>query len=563
MLEIGSIFEEKYQVIAEIGKGGTSHVYLVLNPRANKQWAVKEVAKDGGGETDVIGRKLIADVDILMSLDHEHIPKISDVIEKDDYYYIMMDYVEGVTLLDVVENEGAQPEDKVVKWSLQLCDVLRYLHSQKPKIIYRDTKPKNIMLKPNDDIMLIDFGAAREYKKHQAEDTYNLGTRGYAAPEQFGGQGQTDERTDIYNLGATMYHLLTGHNPSKPPYDMYPIRRWNPELSSGLEYIILKCTKANPEDRYQTVEELTYDLEHYVSLEEKNRRKTRLYKGLMILSLLTAGLLFTASFMVSRRAGEVTDNRYETIIRNAQTAPNKDKQMERYKEAITFDPSKVQAYDEILIRVFLADGIFTQEEADEMTEILGASYTGRRTNEENLRSSAGYAEFAYQMGLAYFYYYEGRGNKPMSEAWLTIAAKGSSAMTTTQYERARRLSKIAGYYSGLSIQNLAGDSTASYAEYWADMKALTNGNMVAMDNPKTAYVMYQDVTYQIAMHASDFRKAGVPRQELETKLSDIEARLRTDFTTDDIGNNEEIVEAIRMNLSTAYSSVNIAYRGAS
>lgn len=112
------------------------------------------------------------------------------------------------------------------------------------------------MLKPDGNVMLIDFGTAREFKYSSVADTTCLGTQGYAAPEQFGGHGQTDARTDIYCLGATMYHLVTGHNPATPPYEMYPIRQWNPMLSSGLEEIILKCTQRNPEDRYQSCAEL-------------------------------------------------------------------------------------------------------------------------------------------------------------------------------------------------------------------------------------------------------------------------------------------------------------------
>lgn len=104
-------------------------------------------------------------------------------------------------------------------------------------------KPSNVMLKPDGNVMLIDFGTAREFKSTSVADTTCLGTQGYAAPEQFGGHGQTDARTDIYCLGATMYHLITGHNPALPPYEMYPIRQWNPMLSSGLEEIILKCTQ--------------------------------------------------------------------------------------------------------------------------------------------------------------------------------------------------------------------------------------------------------------------------------------------------------------------------------
>lgn len=126
------------------------------------------------------------------------------------------------------------------------------------------------MLRPDGTITLIDFGIAREYKEYATHDTRALGTQGYAAPEQFGGQGQTDARTDIYGLGTTLYHLVTGYNPSEPPYEIFPIRHWNPSLSQGLEKIIWKCIQRNPKDRYQSCAEILYALEHYQDLD--NRR---------------------------------------------------------------------------------------------------------------------------------------------------------------------------------------------------------------------------------------------------------------------------------------------------
>ena len=129
---------------------------------------------------------------------------------------------------------------------------------------------------------MIDFGTAREFKEKNVADTTWLGTRGYASPEQFGGMGQTDARTDIYCLGATLYHLVTGHNPSMPPYEMYPITKWNDTLSTGLERIILKCTQKNPDDRYQSARELRYDLEHYQDLEVQAQRRYRKKIGIFI-----------------------------------------------------------------------------------------------------------------------------------------------------------------------------------------------------------------------------------------------------------------------------------------
>lgn len=134
------------------------------------------------------------------------------------------------------------------------------------------------MLKPNGQLALIDFGTARQYKEYNLADTTCLGTMGYAAPEQFGGMGQTDQRTDIYTLGVTLHHLVTGHNPTHPPYELFPIREINPLLSYGLEAIIDKCVHRNPEDRYQSVLEIRNDLDNIDRIDSKRRRKGLLKK---------------------------------------------------------------------------------------------------------------------------------------------------------------------------------------------------------------------------------------------------------------------------------------------
>lgn len=261
MLKIGSIVDGKYKILNIIGRGGMSVVYLAMNEKANKPWAIKEVRKDGVKDFEVVKQGLIVETDLLKRLSHPNLPSIVDIIDKKEEFLIVMDYIEGNTLNAKLEEEGAQSQDDVVKWTIQLCDVLGYLHTRTPAIIYRDMKPANIMLKPDGNITLIDFGTAREYKERNLADTTCLGTIGYAAPEQFGGIGQTDARTDIYCLGATIYHLLTGWNPSEPPYEMKPIREINPTLSKGLEKIILKCTKKNPDERFQNCMELMEALE--------------------------------------------------------------------------------------------------------------------------------------------------------------------------------------------------------------------------------------------------------------------------------------------------------------
>ena len=160
---------------------------------------------------------------MIKRFDHPAIPRIVDIVDEAGTLYVIMDYVEGRTLEDIIAASGPRPEDDVVDWALQLCDALSYLHSRKPPVIYRDMKPSNVMLKPNGLVELIDFGIAREMHEDGSDvtaargDTVQLGTRGFAPPEQYGGSGQTDARSDVYALGATMYNLLTAKNPAEPP----------------------------------------------------------------------------------------------------------------------------------------------------------------------------------------------------------------------------------------------------------------------------------------------------------------------------------------------------------
>ena len=161
MLTIGSVIDGKYKILNKIGQGGMSVVYLAMNEKANKQWAIKEIRKDGVKDFQVVKQSLIVETDLLKKLDHPNLPSIVDIIEDDNTFLIVMDYVEGRSLEKELEEYGAQRQDKVIEWAKQLCDVLIYLHSRKPPIIYRDLKPENIMLRPDGKAFLANSVCAR------------------------------------------------------------------------------------------------------------------------------------------------------------------------------------------------------------------------------------------------------------------------------------------------------------------------------------------------------------------------------------------------------------------
>ena len=242
-------FNDTYEIKSLIGKGGMSAVYLAEHKRLHTRWAVKQVYKQQAGGFD-----FLAESNILKKLQHPMLPRIVDIFEDEDNVYVVEDFVEGITLEDWLKEHQRVPEEQGTGWFKDLCGVLEYLHSRKPNpIVYRDRKPSNIMLQPDGTLKLIDFGIAREYKQEATADTTYIGTKGYAAPEQFG-KAQTDERTDIYSLGVTMYHLLTGKSPYEPPYQFVPARQLVAQLSPGMEYILSRCVQPEPADRYQNVE---------------------------------------------------------------------------------------------------------------------------------------------------------------------------------------------------------------------------------------------------------------------------------------------------------------------
>lgn len=527
MLEIGSVIDGKYKILNVVGKGGMSVVYLAMNERANKQWAIKEVRKDGMQSFEVVKQNLVAETDLLKKLNHPHLPSIIDVIDCDDTFLIVMDYIEGNPLSKALETSGAQNQDDVIEWAKQLCDVLGYLHSRKPPIIYRDMKPSNVMLKPDGNVMLIDFGTAREFKSTSVADTTCLGTQGYAAPEQFGGHGQTDARTDIYCLGATMYHLVTGHNPATPPYEMYPIRQWNPMLSSGLEEIILKCTQRNPEDRYQSCAELLYALDHYKDLDIENKKvqsfkwKTFLASFIMTIVMLVGTIGFSAGLTVQ------TSSTYESYIANGDSAVSQDAAEKYYLDAINVDPANPLAYQKLLERC-TSDSKLSE---DEYNTIKDAIYE----HEDELKSKypSEYADnVAYKLGQALYFSYVPSSKESESEnfstagitvsqRWLDIAQKMGS--TEQIKHRAELLSSMSKAYQNMSGKSLEGDPVEEVKEYWNNLVEIASPNIAKEENNQIALLIYRNVTSQIYTKYYWFIKNSLATaKDISNELDNIE-----------------------------------------
>lgn len=219
----------KYQVVRQIGQGASGEVYLVRDIRLKKYWAMKKIPKASGMS--------FAEAEVMKNLNHLDFPRIVDFVETADYFYLIIDYIEGVNLQTLLSQGRKFDEHYILSWGIQLCDIFVYLHHQNPPIIYCDLKPANLILTADYRLKLIDFGIALLGSKNQ-----KYGTKGFAAPEQYGTRGYADERSDIYSLGKTLESL------------------GEIKKNQRLKKVIHRCTMDNPKDRYESMKKLQKEL---------------------------------------------------------------------------------------------------------------------------------------------------------------------------------------------------------------------------------------------------------------------------------------------------------------
>ncbi len=523
MLKIGSLVDGKYKILSEIGRGGMSVVYMAINEKANKTWAVKEVRKDGRMDFNVVRQGLLAEIDTLKRLSHPNLPSIVDLIEDESSFIIVMDYIEGRSLDKILAEEGVQDEALVVQWAKQLCDVLGYLHAQKPPIIYRDMKPANVMLKPNGSIMVIDFGTAKNYEIEYGETT-GIGTIGYAAPEQYigSGLGRTDARTDIYCLGITLYYLLTNIDPCKHLISDKSVRAVNPALSHGLDAIIQKCTQFQPADRYQSCAELMYDLENYNALEPLYKKKQKKKLSLFFATVFLSVLLAVSGFLLGASAEAKASDNYEQKLFDASKTADYAEKVRIYEECISI-PDKAGQTDAYLglIKAFKEnDAVFTVEEAAQLEKLI-------KNNKAELQADpVAYTELCFETGKLFWYYYSyGDGNQltraksaiPWFQDVLDNAPKDYENLGT-----AKVYANIGIFYRDITTNITEASDKGQYAPLFDNLQELVS--TVAADEAEKEIVrleMLEMARAALQQYATKFKLDGVAYEKLSQMHSSI------------------------------------------
>ena len=280
------VLGNRYRIIKKLGKGGRGLVYLCHDMKLHKDWAVKELEEPLDLERSM-------ELELLKTVSCNVFPRIVDIVKENGSVFLVMDYVEGITLKDKM-NHQALTEKDVLPWAKEIAKGIRYLHRMSVPILYMDCKPDNIMLTNEGEIRLVDLGSAYVCFKDKKQRI--SGTKYFAPKEQYkqGKDGDIcvpDARTDIYAFGMTLYYLLTGGKKERRRGGRLCVKDVNPSVSWGMSHIIEKCTMEKPEQRYQSMEEVMEQLQHIRRVGRQKECRVRMQKALEYVAKTLCALL--------------------------------------------------------------------------------------------------------------------------------------------------------------------------------------------------------------------------------------------------------------------------------
>ena len=378
MLSVNSLLDNRYRIDRVLGSGGMGTVYLATDVSDHSVWAIKEQKVTAANRS-----RLLSEAEIMAKLEHPAFPRLRSYEERDGLLYIVMEYIEGDTLSQVLAKKERLTETEAVSVFRQVAEALEYLHNLEKPIIYRDFKVSNLILQKDGRVRIIDLGIAQEYNSDSGAKVNAVAlTRGYAAPEQYDKRYKLDSRADIYALGVTMHYLVTGKNPNKPPYEFVPVRKLRRDVSRSLEGVIKKCLQPNPDQRYSNAGELLYDLNHLSDLEVGIRKQIRLRRILAGTVVLLVLVLSAAVYMINVNRQTARMNEYNTLLESARTAETLEEACNAAQAAIDKTPDNPEAY--LLLAEKYAEFGEVEEAYDYINETIAPRFPDIYNNQDFL-----------------------------------------------------------------------------------------------------------------------------------------------------------------------------------
>lgn len=541
-LEVGSrVLNGKYEVLKVIHSKGMSAVYLVIDTSLRKQWCLKEIRKSDAGKNNVEYDALLQEANIMKGLNHSSIPRITTIEEDGDSLFIIMDYVDGMSIKSWLAKKGKIEQDIVVVWMKQITQVMMYLHNRPNPIFYRDMKPDNVMIQGDGNIKVLDFGISMVLTSKDTKIVRALGTKGYAAPEQSKKGNIADLRSDIYAMGKTMYYMLTGLNPSQLPKDrLKSVREIDSSISIGLEQIVNKCIQENPDDRFQSCEELLYALQNYQDFDIGRRKGMRRKVTLTLVTLVFGIFLSLSSLIPLNIYNKQQVEYYEELL----VAAEQSGRVEDYNKVLQVDSKKIEPYFG-LIDSIKVDGIFSEEE-----ELILLDYVN--TNMETLKESERFGELSYNIGKLYWFYYESDKN----DGELTSVKWFQDAMNSGYEESLSNVYyQLGSFKRNIAVRITESEDGGMYREYWDNLqqaKSVDSGELVTLQ-------LNQTIAGCISSYTFNLYRDGITYEEITNEVKDLKLYLKNykpsiEKAQERYNNLEQMVQTLDEKIESVYNN---------
>lgn len=499
-MEAGNLIDGRYRILRQLGKGSEGTVYLARQERLCRFYALKVLEKDNPCF-------LKEGVEAWKRLAHHGLPEIIDILEDEKQVILVMEYVEGETMESYLEKGKQLSFTLILEWTVQICEILEYLHQQNPPILYGDLKPSNIMLQ-NRRLVLLDLGSVKL-----------LGSEGRRTGSLIVQREGISRRDffwmDIMGIKTLLDYLLQCMEKKQEEAGM-PKNNKQDYVKKEIESVVYKVVYTGDFSRDVTGV-LRKELK---KIRNKNRKR-------ILLLLICAGLLMGAGESLWKIQEQTQRyNTYDELL-DAVGKVKPEEQREKLQELICLEPQREEGYLHF-IRICLEDLVLTQEESGYLEQIFQKENEDTQVSMEEYlkKNEKGYAEVSYQMGLAYWYFYEGRDGRKIAVNWFQNVCDSSMMFFGEEEKRNRSqiYSRIGAYQAELEQYAATGLGKEFFGRYWEDLMELWQLPMSSSDGAVTTLSLWQEILSAMLRYTYEFLDGGVTKEEMMQIVCEIERR---------------------------------------